>query len=105
MRNQPYRYVNTPDHGILNQIGLYADGTLRNPRGYPEDVVRKVLAEAAEAERKQRSEAAKKAAVTRKRRQAKMILQIATRIVEGRETGPRSNCAICGRGLGDPESI
>ena len=105
MRNQLYRYVPTKEHGILYGIGIYYDGRVRNPHNYPEDVVRKVLANLAEVDRKRRSDGAKKAAVTRKRRQAKMILQMATRIVEGRQTGPRSNCAICGRGLCDPESI
>lgn len=100
-----YKYINTPEYGYFYGIGIYDDGTLRNPRGYPKDQVLMVLARAAEEDRKRRSDGAKKAAVTRKRRQEKMILQTAKRIVEGAKIGPRSNCIICGRGLGDPESI
>jgi hypothetical protein len=100
-----YRYTTVPDFGYMYNVGINNDGTLHNPKGYPEDKLRKALEMAAEAARERRTEGAKRAAVTRKRRQAKMILQIATQIVEGRNIGPRSNCVICGRGLGDPESI
>jgi hypothetical protein len=105
MRNQLYRYVRTTEYGTLYKIGIYEDRTLRNPRGYPEDQVRTVLARLAEEERMQRSDAAKKAAITRKRRQAKLVIETAKKIVEGAKIGPRSNCVICGRRLGNPESI
>jgi Family of unknown function (DUF6011) len=105
MRKRLFRYVCTPDHGILYEIGIYPDGTIRNPRQYPEEIVRKALDRIIAEDQKRRSDGAKKAAVTRKRRQAKLILQTAKRIVEGAKIGPRTNCVICGRGLGDPESI
>jgi hypothetical protein len=100
-----YRYINTPEYGYLYEIGIYADGTLRNPRGYPEHQVREVLERVLEEDRKRRSDGAKRAAITRKRRQAKLIIETAKKIVEGAKIGPRSNCVICGRSLGDPESI
>jgi hypothetical protein len=105
MQKHLYRYINTPNYGYFYEIGIYEDGTLRNPRAYPEDQVREVLAWTIEAERKARSDAAKRAAVTRKRRQEKLVLTTAKRIIDGAQIGPRSNCVICGRGLGEPESI
>jgi hypothetical protein len=103
-KSQLYRWVHS-EIGILYEIGRYKDGTIRNPRGYPEDVVIRALDKALEQEHQRRSEAAKKAAVTRKRRQAKLIHEIAKGITEGRKYGPRNNCVLCGRGLTDQESI
>jgi hypothetical protein len=91
MRQQLYRSVHTTEYGILYEIGIFKDGTLRNPRNYPEDQVRKVLDRLYEKERQRRSDAAKAAAVTRKRRQAKLIHEIAKGIAEGRKYGPRPN--------------
>jgi hypothetical protein len=94
-------------HGadVLYEVGILEGGTLHNPRGYPDEIVREAVlaADARRAER--RSNGAKKAAVTRNRRQETRVLQIAKRIVEGSGTGPRINCVICGRGLADTESI
>jgi len=89
----------------LYDIGILPDGTLHNPHSYPEDIVRAAV-QAADARRhERRSCAAKKAAGTRARRQKRQILAIARRIVANAKIGPRNNCVICGRGLGDPESI
>jgi hypothetical protein len=63
-----YRDINSSEFGYLYDIGVLDDGSLHNPKGYPEDQVRAVLAWAAEKRRKRRSDPAKKAAVTRKRR-------------------------------------
>ena len=89
----------------LFEIGINGDGSLHNPRKYPEDIVRAAVMAAAERRHIRRSEAAKKASVTRRRRQEKKIWQIAKVLVERDNVGPRHNCAICGRGLGDTESI
>jgi Family of unknown function (DUF6011) len=89
----------------LYQIGILADGSLHNPRGYPEHIVRAAVLAADARRHERRSAAAKKAAETRARRQEQQILAIARRIVANAKIGPRNNCAICGRGLGDPESI
>jgi hypothetical protein len=103
-----YRWVyhhNGRDMERLYDVGILADGTLHNPRGYPDDVVRAAVLAADERRHMRRSEAAKKAAVTRAERQRKLIYRIADRIVSGHDIGPRANCAICGKGLGDPVSI
>jgi len=89
----------------LYDVGILKDGTLYNPRGYPEDIVRAAVQRADAQEHETRSKAAKKAAITRARRQERQILAIARRIVANAKIGPRDNCVICGRGLGDPESI
>jgi hypothetical protein len=60
--NQLYRWVHS-EIGILYEIGRYKEGTIRNPRGYPEDVVIRALDKALEQEHQRRSEAAKKGAV------------------------------------------
>jgi hypothetical protein len=91
----------------LRSVGILPDATLWNPNNYPEDIVRAAIA-AAEAQRhERRSKAAKKAAVTRQRRQERKVLEIAKRsLAEHEYCFPnRTNCEICGRGLGDPQSI
>ena len=104
MRQQLYRSVPS-EFGTLYGIGIFKDGTLRNPMGYPEDRVRMVLDRLYEEERQRRSKAAKQAAITRKRRQSKLIHEIAKGIAEGRNYGPRNQCVLCKRGLTDQESI
>jgi hypothetical protein len=90
----------------LKDIGVLDDGSLYNPNGYPEQDVRAAVAAADERRRVKRSEAAKKAGVTRRARQEKRVYKIARRIfVEGQGQGPALNCVICGRGLTDDESI
>jgi rubrerythrin len=78
----------------LFEVGILSDGTLHNPRGYPD-----------ERRHERRSRAAKKAGETRRRRREKQVYVIAKRMVEGHNTGPRHHCVICGRGLDDPQSI
>jgi hypothetical protein len=87
----------------LYDVGILADGTLYNPRGYPEDEVRAAVLAADAQCRELRSQAAKKAGETRRRRREKKINTIAQ--MDANKIGPRGNCYICGRGLGDPESI
>ena len=89
----------------LYDLGILADGTLHNPRGYPDDLVRAAVLAADARCRQRHSEASKKAAVTRQRRQQKRTHQIAQRILAGHGIGERTNCAICGRGLDDPASV
>jgi hypothetical protein len=89
----------------LHDVGILDDGSLHNPNGYPEEVVRAAVLAADTRRHERRSRAAKEAAVTRARRQERCIQQTAKRIIESAKIGPRSNCVICGRGLGDPVSI
>jgi hypothetical protein len=89
----------------LFSVGIGKDGTLINPNGYPEHVVREAVlgADARRAER--RSNGAKKAAVTRQRRQAKRTLEVANIILAGKDIGRRHKCAICNRKLDDTDSV
>ena len=89
----------------LFSVGIGKDGTLHNPNGYPDDVVREAVlgADARRAER--RSNGAKKAAVTRQRRQAKRTLEVAKIILAGKDIGPAIQCAICNRKLDDTDSV
>jgi hypothetical protein len=89
----------------LYDVGILPDGTLQNPHGYPDDIVRAAVVAADARRHERRSAAAQKAGVTRRRRREKRVAEIAARILAGHDIGRRPNCAICGRGLGDPVSI
>jgi hypothetical protein len=98
-----WRYV-LHEGSFLYDVGILDDRTLHNPRDYPPEIVRAAVMAADERGRVRRSNAAKKAAVTLQRRQERRVHQVAQRIVNKQETA-RTNCFVCGRGLGDPESI
>ena len=89
----------------LFQVGILPDGTLWNPNGYPDDVVRPAIAAAEARRHERRSNAAKRAAETRAERQQDRVRYIAKRVAAAQKTGPRSYCYVCGRHLTDPESI
>jgi hypothetical protein len=89
----------------LFDVGILDDGTLHNPNGYPEDVVRTVVLAADARRHERRSRGAKEAAKTRQQRQQRRTWQIAKRLAEKQQTGPRQHCYICGRHLDDPQSI
>jgi hypothetical protein len=89
----------------LFAVGILDDGTLYNPNGYPPDIVRAGVQAADACRHEQASQAAKKAAVTRRKRQEKRVWEAAWKIVMGLKTGPRHNCYCCGKGLDDPQSI
>jgi Family of unknown function (DUF6011) len=103
-RSRFYKWVRS-DHETFYDVGIRKDGTLYNPNGYPDEVVREAVQAADERRRLRRSEAAKKAAETRRQRQEKRVYDVANRIVQGQEFGPRNNCVICGKGVDDPRSI
>ncbi|MHB1432013.1 MAG: DUF6011 domain-containing protein [Streptosporangiaceae bacterium] len=103
-RDSMWRWIKY-DGQRLEEIGIKADGSLRNPNGYPEAVVRAAVAEA-QARRHARSrEAAKKAAATRKRRKERLYYDTARRVIAGKVFGPSNSCLLCGRGFSDPEAI
>jgi hypothetical protein len=89
----------------LFDLGINADGTLHNPNGYSEDLVRSTILASEEARRRRRSEAAKKAAKTLQQRRKSRVWQIAERIAKKQQTGPRRHCCVCGRALDDPPSV
>ena len=95
-------YKRVPHKGtVLYDIGIMPDGTLHNPRGYPEDIVRSAVLAADARRRARASAAAVKAARTR---EAKAYAVVA-RYLAGHPIDPRSSCAICGRDLDGPQSI
>jgi Family of unknown function (DUF6011) len=89
----------------LYEVGILADGTLHNPRNYPDDLVRTAVLAAIERMAQWRSEAAQKAAATRARRRGKKLYTIIEKLRLGHKYGPTSHCVVCNKGLGDPESI
>jgi hypothetical protein len=89
----------------LFEVGIQSDGTLYNPRGYPEDDVRAAVLAADARCHERRSRAAKKAAETRRHRQEKKVYDIANRIVAGHSIGPPRRCAVCAKRLDDQQSI
>jgi hypothetical protein len=105
LKNTKYKWVHGPNSERLYEVGILADGTLHNPRGYPDDVVREAALAANARRHARRSEAAKEAAKTRDERQERRVWQIAERVVKKQQTGPRRHCFVCGRGLADPQSI
>ena len=89
----------------LCDVGVLVDGTLYNPRGYPEDLVRAAVAAAEGRRNARRSEAAHKAAETRKRRKEKRVYEVADRIINGHVYGPSRSCVLCGKSVFEPQSI
>lgn len=100
-----YKWIRTPG-GRLYDIGILGDGTLHNPRGYPDGAVREAVEAANERRRQRRSEAAKRAAVTRRKRRERAVYELVAKLRDGGQLpGPAANCVICGKALNDPESI
>jgi hypothetical protein len=89
----------------LRQVGFWPDGSLYNPNNYPEQLVRAAVAGAEARRHERRSCAAKRAAVTRANRRTRDVQRAARAIAQRQRTGPRHTCFVCGRGLGDPQSI
>lgn len=99
-----WRHV-THEGQRLDDIGVLDDGTLHNPNGYPDDLVRAAIAGAEMRRSEKRRKAAAKAAVTRKRRHDSRVYAAADRIVNGRTFGPSGRCAICHKPVDDPASV
>jgi Family of unknown function (DUF6011) len=102
---QPEFWASWHAGDILRDVGILADGTLHNPNGYPEDIVRLAIMEALERQKKRRSDAAKRAAKTRAIRMEKKVYEVVQKIGLGHKYGPASRCYICLKGLDDPQSI
>jgi Family of unknown function (DUF6011) len=92
------------DGDVYIDINVNEDGSLYNPHGYPEDIVRAAVAGAEARQHERRSAAAKKAAETRRRRREKLVYQVVQRLRDGGAFHPGAHCEICGKGLTDPQS-
>jgi Family of unknown function (DUF6011) len=104
MRNIRWRFV-THEEQRLYKVGVRQDGSLDNPNGYPEDLVRAAIQSAEARWREYRSQAATKAAATRRRRTEQKVYSVSQAIIDGHVYGPRQHCVICRKGLDDPDSI
>jgi hypothetical protein len=106
-RDTRYRSVRHPTDGTkLFNVGILADGSLHNPNGYSDDLVRAAVLAADERRHQRRSASAKKAGETRRKRQERLVYAVAERLRSGgAPIGPRRRCVICGRGLDDPLSV
>jgi hypothetical protein len=89
---------------VYRDLGVDKDGSVWNPNGYPEDIVRAAVCEAEGRRHARRSTAAKKAADTRRQRKERLVYQVVQRLKDGGALTPGTHCHICGRGLDDPES-
>jgi gas vesicle protein len=89
----------------LYDVGILADGTLHNPRGYPDNDVRSAVLAADARGHELRSQAAKKAAETRRRRRQRKVYDYVAQSLAGHPVGPRGRCVICGRHLSDQQSV
>jgi hypothetical protein len=105
MKKSLWRWVRGEDQVRLYDVGIFADGTLHNPNGYPEDVVRGAISRAVERRHQIQSEAASRGAVTRARRREMRLAELAEMWRTGRGIGARKSCAVCGKGFSDPLSV
>lgn len=87
------------------KVGILDDGTLHNPNGYPDELVRAAVLAADADDHERRSQAARKAAVTRRARTERLVYQAAKQLLAGRRFGPAAKCVICRKGLSDDASI
>jgi hypothetical protein len=99
-----YRWITIGGERFYD-VGLLPDGSLHNPNGYPEDDLRAAIETAQRREHEQRSEAAKRAAETRRKRKDRKLYEVIERYLEEGHLQPASHCVLCGKGLGDPESL
>ena len=90
---------------VSSMLGSVPDGTLHNPNGYPDDLVRAAVAAADARWHERRVKSAKKAVETRQRRHQARVDAIARRLVAGGAYGPSRHCASCGRALDDADSV
>jgi hypothetical protein len=104
-RDIRYRFVTASNGQMLFRVGMLADGSLHNPNGYPEELVRPAVLAAIERDHKRRSDGAKQAAKTRARRVEKMIHKAARQLIANEKFEPQDRCRICGKNLSDPPSI
>ena len=99
-----WRYIRR-DGEQFNSIGVRTDGTLFNPNGYPEPVVRDVITWAEDRLKERRSRAAIKAGVTRAKRQELRVHRMAEKLLADERIPPTHYCYCCRRKLVDQESI
>jgi hypothetical protein len=99
-----WRFINHAGCTLWN-VGTFPDGSLHNPNGYPEELVRAAIAGAKARRHERRSAAARKSARTRARRREAKLGKIVSLAINGVPTGPSESCILCGKRLSDQVSI
>jgi hypothetical protein len=100
-----WKWVRTPSGDRLHDAGIFADGSLFNPRHHPEEVLRAAIVHTIEQIQAWRHRSAKQAAVTRKLRRELLITDLVKHYVANGTFTPAPHCRVCGRGLTDAESL
>lgn len=99
MRDLKWKWI---DHGErrLYNVGVLGDGSLYNPRGYDEAVVREAVRQAEERYHASCSIAAKKAAITRQRRRERLTYDVQRGLLPSATTVRASIASSAARGSG-----
>jgi hypothetical protein len=103
-----YRWLTVytdPGHAALYDVWIEPDGSLHNPRGYPEETARAAALKADVRKAERLAEARKRGVKKRQERQKARIYEAARRIVDEEGIGQRTHCYCCRKYLTDPESI
>jgi hypothetical protein len=90
--------------GGLLGIGLFVDGSFRNPHRYPEDRVRAAIERLLADRRQGREDAIAKGVETRRQRHDDQLWR-AVKAWKAGTLEPGHNCRICGKALTDPPSL
>jgi hypothetical protein len=90
---------------FIHDVGIRDDGSLWNPRNYPEADVRAAIAETDAQEAARKQEAIRQGVETRARRREKRIWQAADALRRGEGIGNHTSCYCCHKVLTDPVSI
>jgi hypothetical protein len=104
-RNYRFKWIRLPNKERLYHVGILTDGSLYNPNGYPEDLVRTSVITAIERRAQRRKEGAQRAAKTRQERLNGRLYETVKRLKLGHRFGPRQRCYVCTKALIDSESI
>jgi hypothetical protein len=90
---------------MLRRVGVLADGSVWNPEGHDEQLLRQAVAIADVFMKEKRHQAAMKASETRRRRHDINLDKLARKYLAGNVFGPQHNCACCDKALTDQISI
>lgn len=98
-----YRWIRQNGKKYL-AVGIEENGSLFNPNNYPEEELRAALIQTEANAHLRRSEASKRSAITRRKREEKKIHQYVKLMLEDQEIPYTTHCYICGRYLQEEES-
>ena len=102
-----WSWIRLPNGDKVRNVRVVVDGGVSRlcfDGGFTEAEVREVAIQTLRRKKQRRSDSAKKASVTRKSRVDQMVHVVAKHYTENK-LQPSSFCLICGRFVGDPESV